>query len=826
MKFIYSQGRTIDLLKTWAGTKQLVVAKFFFWMPGTTMENSIDGLIRTILYDVLQKCPELISIVFPEQWKEVQYLPWQTSVELHLDSNEIAKAFRQLLACRNSKRPRRFCFFIDGLDEFKGDGKHDYGDLVNLLQKWTQATPEDPELCNDVKLCVSSRQNNVFMDRLADAQRLRLQDLNRADLENYVLERLESNPVFSTLRLTQATRDELVGQIVDGASGVFLWAVLIMVTLRQGLDDGDGLLELQRKIDSVPSDLQQAFHSIIATIHKADRLQSARTFTIISTVEKYCHGDRLSLFAYSFLNEFLEDPEFAFTLPTGPRSSYKEIAQRLERTRKQLYGRCKGLIEIRDAVHDSIIPDIRDFTLIHRITVAHRAIYEFLESPENQDWITPYLGGFSPVSAICQSTIAMVKCLWPLTPGDTTKTCYGRSATSFHSGIWIALCCIRRNRLKTETQFKILDCLDEVLSLSKVRDAAITKSMHLGSQDLVGTVLPYFLTEDRSYHLDIHQAAAYMGLLEYTARKFEVAPRVEDEPWRIVSLLQMQVDPIRRSEKWTVSLLPLVESIFKRRISLNLNTTQHSGTTLLDGPIETRPGVWPLFLQNHFHNIFENLSVYLPILEILFKYGADPRVLISLIDPDRATDNFYHSYRVSLSFSFYHKVSLSFSFYHKRQFDTEIMSFTTVTYFLSAKGRAASLRDIVVELLEQEESESARKILTMIDQSIKLLEKRPTALEVPSPALPVLPTETESLPSPGKDKSPLASPDGEETAKEMHLVDGAKRAKGDINSQLMKWNGAEETRRFLSRVLEDPLASFLVGKNIFPVSACEDTDLF
>ena len=75
----------------------------------------------------------------------------------------------------------RVCLFLDGLDEFEGDG-NDQTPLVQLIQELVQ---------NDrIKAVVSSRPEPLFNEYLSAYQSLRLQDLNRKDIEEYVKGRL------------------------------------------------------------------------------------------------------------------------------------------------------------------------------------------------------------------------------------------------------------------------------------------------------------------------------------------------------------------------------------------------------------------------------------------------------------------------------------------------------------------------------------------------------------------------------------------------------------------------------------------------------------
>jgi hypothetical protein len=120
MRFVYKHERTKELLKSWAAGRKLVIAKFFFWRPGSDMQNSITALLQTLLYEVLGQCLDLVPAVFPKQWEQVEALPrpLQTTVGLHLDSDEISDAFDRLVENRNRLEKRCFFLFIDGLDEF------------------------------------------------------------------------------------------------------------------------------------------------------------------------------------------------------------------------------------------------------------------------------------------------------------------------------------------------------------------------------------------------------------------------------------------------------------------------------------------------------------------------------------------------------------------------------------------------------------------------------------------------------------------------------------------------------------------------------------
>ena len=82
--------------------------------------------------------------------------------------------------------PSRFCFFIDGLDEYVGTANEQYS-MVRDLERLAQ--------CPYVKVCVSSRPWNVFRSAYwnhAD-RKVVLQDHNAKDLDKFIRGKLEGD---------------------------------------------------------------------------------------------------------------------------------------------------------------------------------------------------------------------------------------------------------------------------------------------------------------------------------------------------------------------------------------------------------------------------------------------------------------------------------------------------------------------------------------------------------------------------------------------------------------------------------------------------------
>lgn len=138
---------------------------------------------------------------------------------------------------------KKFCFLIDGLDEYDGD----HYDIIDIMQDMVKAP--------HVKICLSSRPRNCFKDKLGNIpdRKLYLHDLTRQDIELYARAKLPMARKSRTLEYDSIAHDLLVLDIVDRAQGVFLWVYLVVRSLRQGMGNGDSVATLQLRLKELPA---------------------------------------------------------------------------------------------------------------------------------------------------------------------------------------------------------------------------------------------------------------------------------------------------------------------------------------------------------------------------------------------------------------------------------------------------------------------------------------------------------------------------------------------------------------------------------------------
>ena len=176
--------------------------------------------------------------------------------------------FRQLLT--QTLFPVCICVFIDGLDEYEGR----YVAVIELMNIFSQY--------QHVKICLSNRPLVEFERAFTDLPHLRLQDLtfrSTHDYANYqLLEIVEER--FSLQSHETARVQGLLDEIVWRADGVFLWAVIAIRTLRDGLLDFADLDDLSSAIDGLPDGIDSLYLQILERIKPAYLKQAIRFLQI------------------------------------------------------------------------------------------------------------------------------------------------------------------------------------------------------------------------------------------------------------------------------------------------------------------------------------------------------------------------------------------------------------------------------------------------------------------------------------------------------------------------------------------------------------------
>ncbi|KAL7930107.1 hypothetical protein V8C35DRAFT_165853 [Trichoderma chlorosporum] len=377
VKFLAHHPQTLSHLQQWSHSesKQLVLAKFYFWNSGSALQKSQEGLLRSLLFEILRQCPELISTVRGDRRQfssgsPAKGLPSASGSKL-LQSSDVdrdwtvaeLKWIMEKIAERETSK--KFCFIIDGLDEFKVGDTQSHADLLDTI-KCLGSSP-------NIKLCVSSRPWTIFRDAFGEkaSQVMKLEDLTKGDIRRYVQDKFNTHDQYLKLNQSDPQYNHLIEEVVNKAQGVFLWVFLVVRDLLEGLTYNDTIKTMHRRLDVFPETLEAFFEQMLNTIPKFYRLQTSRVFQMATSVDY-----PLLLVTYSFLDNLEDDPSLVDT-EIRRTCDKREVIQRQDTIRRRLDAWSKGLLEVTGVAGSEPF-------LNYKVDFLHRTVRDFLQSEEIQ----------------------------------------------------------------------------------------------------------------------------------------------------------------------------------------------------------------------------------------------------------------------------------------------------------------------------------------------------------------------------------------------------------------------------------------------------------
>jgi hypothetical protein len=368
MKFLADDPRTVELLDATFTESRAAVLAHFFWIAGCPMESSVKGLLCSLLYQLILEQLEGVSHVqvlldkHPNIQKKDSVSDWS--------ENELRLTLFSVL----SNLDRRFCLFIDGLDEV--------GSSVEQLQLLdvVRALQQVPS----VKLCLSSRPEPILERSLTQYPMFRIQDLTYHDIWSFATDALQNgfgdghpDPHWSSIKYEQ-----ILIQICEMAEGVFLWVALCVRNLTAGMIKGDGPEEVLERLQALPRDLLTLYNGMwdrMGDDRKIYQAYAARCFNLLLVEHSLPHSNPLGLLTgggrlidillareHSLARDIIKDCSEG-----RPLISSDELTQRCRDLKTKIEARCAGLLE----VHIS-----GDEWLYGSVRFVHRSAVEFLRS--------------------------------------------------------------------------------------------------------------------------------------------------------------------------------------------------------------------------------------------------------------------------------------------------------------------------------------------------------------------------------------------------------------------------------------------------------------
>ncbi|KAJ4312886.1 hypothetical protein N0V84_009695, partial [Fusarium piperis] len=257
----------------------------------------------------------------------------------------------------------KVCLFVDGLDEYTGDAR----EIIQILRQIVGNT-------KSLKIVASSRPENLFNQAFGDCPRLRMQDLTRSDIEKYARGRLFEHPKLKIMRRRNCEEaNKLVEAVYTQASGVFLWVMVAVNNLLEGLTDGSTLTELTDIVYSYPRQLQPFYQHMFSRIKEHHRLEAFKIYLFIS------HARLVEGAAPSPLRLYLlqNDPLQFLDKPVKMMAN-EHLSETIGDIADRVRSRCCGLIQVHSPDEYSNDEMMQEMPEEGEIRLLHRTVSDFL----------------------------------------------------------------------------------------------------------------------------------------------------------------------------------------------------------------------------------------------------------------------------------------------------------------------------------------------------------------------------------------------------------------------------------------------------------------
>ncbi|KAK6540912.1 hypothetical protein TWF694_008296 [Orbilia ellipsospora] len=306
------------------------IAAYFFSARGAVLEKSRIGMLRSILYQLLDRFPEAYDLVFPlfqdKRRKHGENWTWLEG-ELETLLSELVPILKEPVL-----------LLVDALDECD---ETDVRRVVSFLERLSLASMNSTG--TSLRICLSSRHYpTISMRKNLDLILEQKQEHTR-DIRVYVRDKLK----------LKDTR--IRAGVLEKADGIFMWVVLVVEILNQAWENGD-IEAVLEKLQEVPSDIDEVFRALL----EKDNLHKPRTVFMFQLV----------LFAgrpldpQELYSAVLFGARKEATLPNKKSLADDEIINRF------IISNSMGLIEIIDAE-----PPSKTFKTVQFI---HQTVIDFL----------------------------------------------------------------------------------------------------------------------------------------------------------------------------------------------------------------------------------------------------------------------------------------------------------------------------------------------------------------------------------------------------------------------------------------------------------------
>lgn len=213
------------------------VISFFFNARGAPIEKSLEGMYRSLLYQLLEKLPRLRPLLNKRRTLSARRQGWSLTLLKEVIRDAIETLESDRLSC-----------YVDALDECTED---DVKDMVAFFEELGESA-----VSNGVSfyVCFASRHYPYIDIKRSESIILEDSDGHKDDIAKYIRKKLNIN--------NKKLKQEMTEKIEQRASGVFLWVCLVVNILNTECDSGNAQA-IQKRLDEIPTKIKDLIEDIL-----------------------------------------------------------------------------------------------------------------------------------------------------------------------------------------------------------------------------------------------------------------------------------------------------------------------------------------------------------------------------------------------------------------------------------------------------------------------------------------------------------------------------------------------------------------------------------
>lgn len=226
----------------------VVILSFFFHDRGTDLQKTPLGLFRSLLHQLLRQVPEAIPDTLLRTFQDRKKMG-EAGERWDWKWREVRDFFE--ISLQKALESRQIWTFIDALDEY---GEDDANELIESFNTWFQACPPQAQF----RVCFTCRHYPPlnFPEGMVE---IHLEQETKDDISTYVQTKLSSWSEDENL----AT---IWKDIADRASGVFMWARLMVPRVLRLHRSGENWRRIKREIESTPQALDELYRDLVKKV--------------------------------------------------------------------------------------------------------------------------------------------------------------------------------------------------------------------------------------------------------------------------------------------------------------------------------------------------------------------------------------------------------------------------------------------------------------------------------------------------------------------------------------------------------------------------------